>query len=653
MSWRGFVAAAALLLAASTPASAAAPLLDALFQDHAVLQRGRPIPVWGAAKPGAAVAVTLANVSARATAGADGHWHASLPELPAGGPYVLTATDDAGDSQSANDILVGDDYLCAGQSNMALGVKFTVNAQTEIDNSANDSIRLLTVPREIRAAPLDAFPKPVQWQAASPQTVPDFSAACFYFARELQKSVAVPLGLINASWDGANIRTWMSEGAVRAIGGRDADLGVLALYRSDPAAATQRWGAMWEDWWRTHAPGSEPWSETRDVSDWQTAPAALGHWDDWNIPALTGFTGQVWYRSTVNVTAAQAAQGADLSLGAINEEDETWVNGKVVGNTFGYGTDRVYHVAPGVLHEGVNSVTVNILCTYKGCGLFGSPDKRALIFADGSRVPLSSPWRYKVVTPGLGPVPRAPWGAVAGLGMTYNAMIAPLHDFALRGVVWYQGESNTGEPKTYAPLLRGMMADWRNRFGADLPFLIVQLPGYGKPPLVPEESGWAELREAQREAAAGDPHAALIVTIDIGEHCNLHPANKQDVGRRLARAARHLIYGDPIVPSGPVAQQAVRRGAEITVSFADVENGLAAYSATTPTGFELCNAAACRFATARIVRDTVAVDVPKGLAPTHLRYCWADDPVCTLVDGARLPAGPFDLPIGGQPGLVL
>ncbi|HEY0341970.1 MAG TPA: sialate O-acetylesterase, partial [Steroidobacteraceae bacterium] len=231
----------------------------------------------------------------------------------------------------------------------------------------------------------------------------------------------------------------------------------------------------------------------------------------------------------------------------------------------------------------------------------------------------------------------------------YNAMIAPLGHYALRGALWYQGESNTGEPETYQALLTGLMADWRRQFGNALPFLIVQLPNYGKLASVPEESGWAEVREAQRQAVARDSHAGLAVTIDIGDAHNLHPTNKQDVGRRLALAARHVIYEESIAPSGPMALSARRADGQVVVDFGDVADHLVAFSHDTPIGFELCGDAprTCQFAEARIEGKAVLVG-RTGTAASRVRYCWADSPICTLFDTAGLPAGPFEIRISGS-----
>ncbi|MGB6306403.1 MAG: sialate O-acetylesterase, partial [Steroidobacteraceae bacterium] len=367
----------------------------------------------------------------------------------------------------------------------------------------------------------------------------------------------------------------------------------------------------------------------------------------WGVPELKDFTGLLWYRTHVHLSATQARSAATLILGRINQVDETWINGRPLGNTFGYDAERSYDIAAGRLHAGDNILVMNVLSTYGHGGLLAGGARRALLLSGGETVPIDGPWEYRIVPPAIGYPPRAPWESVGGLSTLYNAMIAPLGSYGIRGALWYQGESNTGEPETYQALLTGLMADWRSQFGAQTPFLIVQLPNFGPPPVAPGESGWAAVREAQRQAAANDPHAGLAVTIDLGEVHNLHPTNKQDVGIRLARAARRVIYGEAISASGPVPLSAVRSGAEIAVQFGGIERGLAAYSHDSPIGFELCgdSPGTCRFAESRIEGSRVLLSAAGAAEPTRVRYCWADSPVCTLFDLSGLPVGPFELRI--------
>ena len=638
--------AAAAFAALAFPAHADA-LLNPVFQDHAVLQRDMPIRVWGTAAQSTAVTAAIGNASANAQADTSGHWSAELPAMAAGGPYTLTVRTAAGASQTVSDILIGDVYLCSGQSNMALPVLGAIDAGPDIQVSANDSVRLMTVANKTNAIPLSVLPSPVQWAAAAPKTVASFSAACYYFARDLQKSVHVPLGLIQAPWAGANITSFMSAEALHKAGGDDARLDALKLYASDPVAGMKHWGELIEAWWRQHL-GSSPWTDPSVSANWAVAPKDLGIWSEWGIPSLEHYAGHIWFRTSVSLTAAQAAQGTQISLGTITEEDQTWINGQFVASTFGYGEPRSYALAPGLLHEGSNDILVNVYCGWRGCGMFGPSDARAIRLKDGSSVPLSTSWRYQVVPVSVGTSPRIPWGATAGITTAYNAMIAPLGPYGLRGVLWYQGESNTSTAETYRGLLKDWMADWRGLFQEPkLPFLIVQLPDYGLPPFAPEDSDWARLREAQRLAVADDPNAALVVTIDIGDHMGLHPANKQEVGRRLSLAARRLIYGDTSVKPGPMPAGVERKGQTVIVNFTDANGKLAAVNAAQPIGFELCGRIerTCRFVSATVHGNAVRLSVPHGLAPTRVRYCWGDGPVCTLYDSMRIPAVPFELPL--------
>ena len=624
-----------------------APTLDPLFRDHAVLQRDRALTVRGTAAPLARVSVRFAGRRASAVADGAGRWAAALPALSAGGPYRLEARTSAG-TATAEDVLVGDVWLCSGQSNMELAVAWTNDAAAEIARATNPRIHLLTVAHAASPEPLAAFATEPVWRAAVPATVRDFSAVCWYFARELQHTVDVPMGLIHASWGGSNIETWIGADVLRAVGGFDAPLDLLRLYMRDADSANQRFGAAWQEWWRAHAPPApEPW----DAADWRAVPA-LRDWKTWGVSELARHDGMVWYRQTVQLTAAEAARPATLALGGIDEVDETWVNGRVIGTTFGWGTERRYRLPAGTLQAGENVIVVNVLSTWGAGGMTGPAEHMGLEFGDGTAVPLGGEaggWTYRMVPESVGSPPRAPWESLGGLTTLHNGMIAPLDDFGLRGVLWYQGESNAGAPGNYQALLAGLMADWRRRFGAGLPFLVVQLPNFGAVPTGPVESGWAEIREAQRRAVAADAHAGLAVTIDVGDPGNLHPPNKQAVGSRLARAARRVVYGERIAPSGPVPVAARRDGSRVVVSFRDVEGRLVAAQLDRVGGFEVCGPerGSCRAASALVSGDSAVLEVaPGGPPPVRVRFCWGDAPVCNVRDGSGLPVGPFELAIG-------
>lgn len=639
------VAAGALVLNCAN----AATLLHELFQDHVVLQRDRTINLWGQATPGEKLAVTFDGVNWQAQADESGRWSVALPSRQAGGPYQLVVATGAGATQIVNDVMVGDVWLCSGQSNMVLQVHRALDSRSEIANSTNDSIRLLTVPQASSAGPQYGFASRVEWRRASPTSVPDFSAACLYFARELQKKDNVAMGLIAAAWGGSKIQPWMSDSSLRALGTYDRELDVLALSNKDPAAAALQWGTLWESWWRERSRdrrGAEPWS-AQPAGAWKVAPRALGPWEQWGVPELANYNGALWYRTTVKLSKQQAAQAATLCIGQVDESDQTWVNGRPAGAP-GPGPGRTYLLPPNTLRAGENFIAISVLDTYASGGLSGPSQGRQIRLADGTSVPLDNEWRYLLPTENVRIPPRPPWEAVAGLSVIYNGMIAPLGTLGLRGVAWYQGESNTdNESDLYQSLLRRFMADWRSRFGAELPFFVVQLANYGSPPTAPAESNWAQLREAQRLAVKDDAHSGLAVAIDIGDRYDIHPANKQEVGRRLARAARRVLYGDPVPPSGPTPVSAQRDDANIAVVFGDVTGRLIAYSASRPIGFELCGSEpnSCQYADAEIHKDRVMLSGPNAAAATRVRYCWADSPVCTLFDEARLPAGPFQIEV--------
>lgn len=632
--------------------------LGEAFGNHAVVQRDTPVSVWGTGPPGASVTVELAGMSDEGVVNADGNWSVMLQPLPAGGPYTLSAQTANGDVRVAQDVLVGDVFLCTGQSNMALPVSRTTFGGFVAQRMGDPRVRMLTVPTVSSPAPLATFSDSLAWEVASPETVPGWSAACAFFARDLRSGPLaeedVPVGLITAAWGGSAIRAWTPASTLAASEAYADDVETIALYVSDEAAAQRAFGARWESWWRAQtgdATGTEPWQPAAGAG-WDPAPDGLGDWTQWDD--LGGFTGMVWYRTTVDLTTDQAAQAAELGLGAIDEVDQTWVNGRAVANTFGYGTERTYSLPAGLLREGENVVVVNVLNTYAAGGMTGDHGLRALRLGDGTRLPLTD-WQYRPVRESPGPPPRAPWESVGGLGTIHNAMVAPLRDYGIRAVLWYQGESDTERGGAYGALMRALIEGWRQQFGRrpagdSLPVLVVQLPNYGPWPTAPGPSGWAEVREAQRLAVAGDPHAGLAVTIDIGDPRDLHPANKQDVGRRLARAARHVVYDEPVAPSGPRPVRAERRGEAVVVTFEGVEGDLVTYGGAGPIGFELCGPASgsCRYVDART--DGMEVHLPADALAERVRYAWADSPIVTLFDEADLPVVPFEIPITGPRG---
>jgi sialate O-acetylesterase len=627
--------------------------MHALFADHVVLQRDRPIPIWGNAAPGEDVTVTLSGSTKTVRADAKGRWSVQMPDLPAGGPHTLTART-ATRLQNADDVLVGDVWLCSGQSNMEWSVRASLNSRAEINASADDGIRHVRIPRVSSITVREGFDAPLEWKVASPETTGDFSAVCYFYARELAKSVnaGVPQGLVVSAWGGSKIEPWMSADAIRKLGGYEDALAIAEKYSATESQAAEQWGEAWKKWWLSQAvtKKSQPWTAARgDAAAWRAAPAELKAWEDWGVPELARFDGMVWFRARVALSAAQAKQQASLSLGQIDEVDLTFVNGRAVGSSPCCG-ERNYKLPAGVLKAGENLVVVNALDTYASGGMYGPAEKRVLQLADGTRLPLGT-WEYQIAPGSLSP-PRAPWEPTAGVATLYNGMIAPLGHYGFRGALWYQGESNSSvvEGRRYQAQLAGLMADWRRQFDTPLPFLVVQLANYGALATSPVDSGWALTRDAQRRAVAADGNAGLVVTTDIGNRDDVHPTNKQEVGRRLARAARHVIYGEKLSATGAQPKSARRVDGGVEVTLAGYDGELRVIGSRDPAGFELCGNTqeSCRFVRAALQEGgSVRLEDAAAASATRVRFCWADSPLCNLYDTAGLPVGPFEIELDG------
>jgi sialate O-acetylesterase len=635
-----------LALIADTPA-VAQPQLSEIFTDHAVLQRDRAIEIWGTARPLEQLTVSVADQSAATTANANGSWRVQLPPMKAGGPYQLSVKNKAGEKQQRDDVLIGDVFLCSGQSNMEMKVKASMNAEAEIRRANSTQIRLYNVERASASEPQTIFKTPGTWKVANSSNVGEFSAVCFYFALELQPHVDVPVGLINAAWGGSAIEAWIGADALVASG-RAEEIALLKTYAQDEKSAQTKFGKAWQAWWvRSFAGAGQPWLDKSEAG-WSPVPLPMRDWKKWGDADLAQFNGMVWYRKSFDLTPEQATQGATLHLGAIDEIDMTWVNGKPLAHSFGWGANRDYALPARMLRPGRNEVVTNIYSGWDMGGMFGPAEAIRLEMKDGGSLPLADGWRFKKAPPGAGDPPRAPWLAIGGLTNIGNAMIAPLAPYGLRGVLWYQGESNSGDAKSYRSLLTALMGDWRAKFQyPDLPFMVVQLPNFGQPVIAPINSGWSDLREAQRLAVLDDEAAGLAVTIDAGENDDIHPPNKQIVGQRLARLARHLVYKHEVTPNGPVITSATRSDHGIVVSFGGVDGRLIARSGTSPIAFETCgqDQSSCRFAEATIEGNNVTLRATDLTAVQRVRYCWGDAPVCNLYDAAGLPAGPFEVAV--------
>lgn len=632
----------ALLLATSAAPLTAAPKLHPLISDNAVLQHGQPLRIFGTAAPGERLTVRVGASATAARADNNGNWIAQLSALPAGGPHEVRVTGANGATASASNVLLGDVWLCSGQSNMEWPLSAALGGGAAIGRANDPQLRIATIAKRTSTTPETAFAEAPKWDMATPQTVQDFSAACYFMGRDLRSARKVPVGLIDASWGGTPIRAWMDEAAVRSVGGGDM-VDLIATHRRDPAAAARKFGEDWGTWWREQSgdsAGREPWVAS-DRLQWQHVPK-IAFFNEWGAD-WTDYTGAVWLRRTVNLTAQQAAQPATLSLGIVDDMDQTFVNGVGIGSTNDWAAERDYRIAPGILKAGANEIIVFVRNSWGPGGLTGPAEKLKLSFAGGGEQALGDGWQFAKVAQNIGAPPSAPWAGPNGAATIYNAMIAPLGPYALKGAAWYQGETDVNAPG-YDRRLAALFRTWRQQFRSPpLPFLVVGLAGFGTPRSTPAASGWAAVVDEQRAGVQADRSAAFVPAIDLGEPEDIHPVNKQEVGRRLALAARAIAYNDPQGTLAPLPLRAHRSGSDIVVTFT---KSLQALGGASAIGFELCGATqeSCRFRDARISGNSVAV-ATDGQPATRVRYAWADYPIVNLYDSDLLPASTFELPI--------
>ncbi|KQV61912.1 glycoside hydrolase family 2 [Duganella sp. Root198D2] len=629
-------------------AAAQAPSFAAIFGDHAVLQRGQPIVTWGRAAPAAIVSVTLGTGTVQVTADSRGKWRAELPAMAAGGPYVLGVSSN-GSAATLNDIMVGDVFLCGGQSNMELPMANATNAPMDVAFSANPHIRFANIVRDSSPVLRDEFKTAPQWQVAGAQSTGQASAVCYYMARTLHRQYGVPVGFVNASWGGSSIQSWISGESMRKSGSYGQALDVVDAYGADVAAGMRAEEERQEAWWASVDPAAraqQAWAGPDfDDSAWPGMEPG-GRWSESGIEAVRKHRGVAWFRSTLDLTAQQAAGVTQLLLGQIASADTTWVNGVRVGASTNWWSGREYAVPKGVLRAGRNVIAVRVLDDDNGGGLLSPADQRVLLTADGSRIVLPARWKYQIGSRFKATQPPTPWEPPTSLTTLYNGMLAPLRGYKFKLAAWYQGEANAGAAREYRRLLPLLFDDWRKTFAQPgLPFVVAQLTSFGSVATRPGYSAWAELREAQSAAVRNDPHAGLAVTFDFGDRSDIHPAQKSIVGARLARAARVVAYGEAITPGGPQAVSARRSGKDIVIRFADTNGGLRTYSSDTAIGFEVCGKDACKYAHATASGDTVTLHGAATPGISKVRYAWADAPFINLFSADDLPANGFELEV--------
>ncbi|WP_233169267.1 sialate O-acetylesterase [Hymenobacter sp. BT523] len=636
--------ALALLLSLPVARQAAAQVrLPRLVSDGMVLQRDADVAVWGWAKPGEAVSVAFLGKTYKATTGPDGRWRVQLPRLKAGGPFEMNIK--ASNQVAVKDIMVGDVWLCSGQSNMETPMSRLRDKYPDVvAQAANPNIRQYEVPLTYN------FQRPQQdltggkWIAADPQTVLKFSAVAYFFAKEINAKYKVPVGIIKDAVGGSPAEAWLSAEGLKQFPTYEQQ---LAKYKDSTVVLgiRQREGAAVANWYQTlyktdqgEARGQLKWSAPDyDASSWPTMPVP-GFWA--NQTPLGPVNGVVWFRKEVDVPAAMVGQPARLELGTLVDADSTYINGQLVGSTGYQYPPRKYDVKAGVLRPGKNVVVVRLISN-GGRGGF-TMDKKYELTAGGQTLDLRGPWQYKLgatmpPTPGTTTFQYTPGGL-------FNGMIAPVLPYAIKGVLWYQGESNAGRTGDYQALFNGMIADWRQQFKQpNLPFLYAQLPNFMAAKKEPSESGWAVVRDVQRRGLAL-PHTGMAVILDAGEWNDIHPLDKQTPGHRLALAAQKVAYGDAkVVSSGPLYQSMQTNGNKVTLSFTGIGSGLVAKGGEPLKGFAIAGAdKKFVWAQARIEGNKVVVWNDQVPNPAVVRYAWADNPEgVNLYNKEGLPASTF------------
>jgi sialate O-acetylesterase len=614
--------------------------LPQLISDGLVLQRNAPVKIWGWASPAENISLDFNGTAYKTVADKDGNWEIQLLPQSAGGPYTMTLK--ASNSIQINNILIGDVWLCSGQSNMETPVSRVMSLYgEEIKNYTNPHIRYVKIPLTYNFHGPQTDVAPCSWTDVNPETAQEFSAVAYFFAKEMYEKTGAPVGIINSSVGGSPAEAWISEEALKPF---PALLNEKRICESDAFVAEMlRLGSLPGQRWNTILNAQDKglneavkWSSPAcNDRDWQTTDLLD---NSWGRNGLYPANGVFWFRKEVEIPADWANQAVMLFMGRIVDADSVFVNGVFVGTTGYQYPPRNYSVPAGVLKAGKNLITVRLV-SQGGFPEFVSGKPYKMVF-DNQEISLEGQWKYKT---------GAIMPAVSGGAMTihyqpvglYNAMIAPLQNHAIKGFLWYQGEANTGRYAEYYNLMSTLISDWRSLWKADLPFLSVQLASFMEPALIQQQSNWAELRDVQLNLSQTIPNTGMAVAIDIGEWNDIHPLNKKDVGKRLALQARKLAYGEKLITDGPVYQSSKIEGNKILLSFKEGTNDLMPVDEL--KGFAVAGADGIfKLSKASINGNQVIVWNDEISQPVKVRYAWANNPDgANLYNKEGLPASPF------------
>lgn len=625
------------ILLSRTTVDPALPFLCPLFADGMVLQRGKADAIWGWTNPGETVQLQVADRKAQAVADSSGKWLVRLTPPKTGGPYKMTI--DGSKHVELHDVMVGDVWLCGGQSNMQLGLFAVRDAESELAAANHPEIRFFQVRQQTGYAPKQGVTG--SWQACSPQTAGSHSAVAYFFAQELERHLHVPIGLIEDCSGGTTAETWASTESLRKMGDFDTQIAEVEKQKSKGAPEYGNYVMHWYDDYDAGSKGATWADPTLDDSDWQEVkvPGAFAQFGVEDVPAV------VWFRKTVTLPDPLPSGNARLLLGQVEQMDTTTVNGQWVGASAWVENPRVYFLRPGVLKPGKNLITIRDFKVRSKEGFLSPPDTLKLVLGDGTSIPLAGDWKAKLAVDARPPHPMPlsfeNWPVMPGA--LFNGMIGPVAPYGIRGAIWYQGEANAPRAAQYRRLLPIVISDWRHIFGqGDFPFYVVSLPYFGQRATKPSTDGWAEIRESQAVVASHVKNSGLAVTVDTGDANNIHPRDKKVVGQRLAYVALAKEFHENVKYEGPTFTSAEIVGSSIKLHFAHAEGGLVTQGGV-PTAFAVAGSdQVWHWAEATVDGAIVSVNSQDVPSPVAARYAWAGNPPpANLYNRAGLPMVPF------------